>query len=243
MRPPSNRANDFRCVRKLTIHPQPRPPAVTRATINSRSPPSYTAAIAAQDINQYDDNDYNEYGDDDHYGHDNTAEYYTTTTPSFSVSRTTSNTKIITINLDSSIHIHGDGNTLAIASGQGQGQAQAHAQTQTETQPQASNPKSKVANTTASIIAALQQSGILASRPDSGSCSGSGSVSTTVQINIDAGIKVRGYRNVVCFGSSIVPTMSARSSKMNMDNYGARKRRAQSEPATSGSEGKRYRRC
>ncbi|KAL4984531.1 hypothetical protein BDW68DRAFT_190393 [Aspergillus falconensis] len=209
------------------------------ATISSRPPPSYTAAIAAQDINQYDDNDYDDYDeyDDAHYGHDDTAEYYTTTAPSFPVSRTTPKTGTITINLDSSIHIHGDGNILAIASGQGQGQAQ----TQPQTQPQALNPKSRVANTTASIMAALQQSGILASRPDSDS----GSASTTVQINIDAGTKVRGFRNVVCFGALMVPTTSARGSKtnMNMDNYDTRKRRAQSEPATSALGGKRYRRC
>ncbi|KAL4972908.1 hypothetical protein BDW66DRAFT_143286 [Aspergillus desertorum] len=245
MQPPSAHADDFRhCFQKLTAYP--RPPATIMANITSRPPPSYTAAIAAQDINQYDDEEYDEH-DDNRYGHDDTAENYTTTTPSFPVSSTTPNTRTITINLDSSIHIHGDGNTLTIASGQGQRQAQAQAQTQTQTQtriqPQASNPKSKVANTTASIITALQQSGILATRPDSGSGSGLGSAFTSVQVNIDAGIKVRGFQNVVCFGALMVPTTSARESKANiMKTTDARKRRAQSEPATVELEMKRYKR-
>ncbi|KAL6236354.1 hypothetical protein BDW75DRAFT_114135 [Aspergillus navahoensis] len=238
MQPPSDHANDFRhCPPKLAIHHQSRPPATAIASINYCPSPSYAAAIATHDINQNDDSDY-KYDDNDHYGHDNTAEYYTTTIPSFPAPGTTPNKRSIMINLDSSIHIHGDGNILTIASRQGQTQAQA--QTQTQTQPQTSDPKSKVANTTASIIAALQQSGILASEPDSSS----GSASTTMKINIDAGIKVRGVQNVVCFGALMVPATSARGSKMNMamNNYDVKKRRAQSEPATGESERKRHRR-
>ncbi|KAL4755120.1 hypothetical protein BDW72DRAFT_189337 [Aspergillus terricola var. indicus] len=199
------------------------------AIIDSRPPPKYTAAIAAQDINPYDGD---QYDDNDHYSHDNTTEHYTNTTPtpSFLVSSITPTTRTVVISLDSSINIRGNGNTVANVSGQGQSQAQA--------QTEASNPKSKVANTTASIIAALQQSGILASRPDSGFSS----APTTVQININAGIKVQGFHNVVCFGALMVPTTSVRGSKanVNMKNYNARKRRAQSEPVTNRSEWKKY---
>ncbi|KAL4740172.1 hypothetical protein BDV11DRAFT_169357 [Aspergillus similis] len=236
MQTPSDNANDVRHgFQKFTVHPQSSS-LTTMATINSRPPPSYTAAIAAQDLNPCNDD---KYDDNDHHSHVNMTEHYTntTTTPSFPVLSTTSTARTVVISLDSSIHIRGDGNTVAIVSGQGQSQAQA----QTQTQPQASNPKSKVASTTASIIAALQQSGILVSRPDAGSSS----ASTTVQININAGIKVRGFQNVVCFGALMVPTTSVRGSKanVNMKNYNARKRRAQSEPATNRSEWKKYRKC
>ncbi|KAL4767609.1 hypothetical protein BDW60DRAFT_226440 [Aspergillus nidulans var. acristatus] len=208
------------------------------AIINSRPPPSYTATIAAQDINPYDDD---KYDDNDHHSHGNTTEHYknTPTTPSFPGSSTAPTTRTLVISLDSSINIRGDGNTVEIASGQGQNQAQA--QTQTQTQQEASDPKSKVANTTASIIAALQQSGILALRPDSGSKS----ASTTVQININAGIKVQGVQNVVCFGALAVPTTSVRGSKanVNMKHCNTRKRRAQSVRANNEPEWKKYRKC
>ncbi|KAL4763145.1 uncharacterized protein BDW70DRAFT_157997 [Aspergillus foveolatus] len=206
------------------------------AILNSRPPPSYTATIATQDINPYDDD---KYDDNDHHSHGNTTGYYknTPTTPSFPVSSTASTRGAVVISLDSSINIRGDGNTVAIASGQGKNQAQA----QTQTQQEASNPKSKVANTTASIIAALQQSGILALRPDSGS----NSASTTVQININAGIKVQGLQNVVCFGSLTVPTTSVSGSRtnVNLKHCNTRKRRAQSVPANNEPEWKKYRKC
>ncbi|KAL3437790.1 hypothetical protein BDV09DRAFT_192787 [Aspergillus tetrazonus] len=206
------------------------------AIMNSRPPPSYTATVAAQVINPHDDD---KYDDSDHHSHDNTTEHYKTTptTPSFPVSSTAPTTRAVVISLDSSINIIGDGNTVAIASGQGQNQAQA----QTQTQQEASNPKSKVANTTASIIAALQQSGILALRPDSSS----NSAPTTVQININAGIKVQGLQNVVCFGALTVPTTRVRESKanVNMEHCNTRKRRAQSVPANNELEWKKYRKC
>ncbi|RDW59374.1 uncharacterized protein DSM5745_11069 [Aspergillus mulundensis] len=187
------------------------------ATITSQPPPpSYTAAIAAQTIHPYDDDDYDEH-DDDYYNHDDSAVYYPNTTP---INHNPS--KTITIKLDLSINIHGDGNTLAIAS----------QQVRDQTQP--SNSRSKVANTTASIIAAIQQSGIIAQRLDSGSGSDSSfdsspaAASTTVQINIDAGVRVQGSRNMVCFG--VRPGARSPGSKNNMDTniYNARKRRAQS---------------
>ncbi|KAL4813052.1 hypothetical protein BDW67DRAFT_188050 [Aspergillus spinulosporus] len=183
-------------------------------------------AITTQDINPYDDD---KYDDNDHHSHDKTTEHYTNTSTnlSFPVSSITPTTKTLVISVDSSINIRGDGNTIAIASGQGQSQAQAL------------YPRSKVANTIASIIAALQQSGILASGPDSGP----NSAPTTVQITINAGIKVRGFQNVVCSGALTVPNTSVRRSKanVNMNLYHARKRRAQSEPADHELEWKKYR--
>ncbi|KAL4899155.1 hypothetical protein BDW74DRAFT_184021 [Aspergillus multicolor] len=214
--------------------PSTTPSATAMATMTSQpSRPSYTAAIAAQDIHPYDDHDeYDEY-DDDYLDHDDTATYYQDVTPiNHNLSRT------ITIKLDSSINIHGDENTLAIAS------------QQVRDQPQPSRSRSKVANTTASIIAALQQSGILAHKldPGPGSDASSAAASTTVQISIDAGVKVQGSRNMVCFGALLVPGARpyarAPGSQNNLDpnTYDARKRRAQSEPALS-EEVKRCTRC
>ncbi|KAL4921094.1 hypothetical protein BDW62DRAFT_198117 [Aspergillus aurantiobrunneus] len=214
-------------IRKLTTQTQLRPPVIVTTTYRS---PASRHTPAVQELDPDYEDDYTEYNDYHHY--EDAAEYYPTPTPNPAPVSTASpkpgnDSKIITINLDSSIQIHGDGNTVAIASGPSQAPIQTQ-ETRRSTSPRAPlNPNSKLANTIAALITALQRSDALVPNPTESkskpASSASAAASTTVEINIDAGVKVEGCRNLVSFGG-LVP--GASGSKTNY--YNARKRRAQS---------------
>ncbi|KAL4963203.1 uncharacterized protein BDV14DRAFT_202038 [Aspergillus stella-maris] len=243
MQPPPNDHPFHQYLRKITAQTQLRPPATAptateTANPNPNSPPPrYTPAIVSHDFEDDYDKGYEDFDEyDDSYDFDNAPSYYpaqgtgTGTGTAANSNDPSTNPKTLTINLDSSITITGDRNTVAIPSGQSQSQAQA----QSKTQPNA--PKSKLANTASAIIAALQQSGV--------------SASASLEINLDAGVRVEGSRNIVCFGGMIVPgRVPARAGApgagaglktMNAQSN-ARKRRAQSEPAADTTETKRSR--
>ncbi|KAL4939771.1 hypothetical protein BDV06DRAFT_224716 [Aspergillus oleicola] len=240
MHAPPNSDHPFhQYLRKITAQNQLRPltAPTNEASTPNQLPPRYTPAVVSHDFeDDYDDEyeDFDEY--DESYDFDNVPNYYPSQTPLAIPGGTSANSndtklKTLTINLDSSITITSDENTVAIASGQAQ----------TKPQPNTSAPKSKLANTAAAIITALQQSGV--------------SSSASVEINIDAGVRVEGSRNVVCFGGVIVPNLARTGAanvgagagvrKMNMqpnasaNSYNARKRRAQSEPAAISMENKK----
>ncbi|KAL4783223.1 hypothetical protein BJX76DRAFT_368567 [Aspergillus varians] len=219
--PNKNKNNPFhQYLRKLTAQTQLRSPVATPHPL----PPRYILTVAPQELDPEYDDDYEDYED--------ATEYYLTPipVPASAPSAGPGNiSKLVTINLNSSIHIIGDGNTVTIASGQDQAPDQAQTQNKGKSTigNTTSHPRSRPANTTAAIITALQRSGVLTStlaKARAGSSfPDSASVSTTVEINIDAGVKVEGCRNLVCLG-----TQAPGAGGPRMDNYNARKRRAQS---------------
>ncbi|KAL4790627.1 hypothetical protein BDV19DRAFT_393890 [Aspergillus venezuelensis] len=238
MQPPPNDHPFHQYLRKITAQTQLRPPATASTATESANPnpnsppPRYTPATVSHDFEDDYDEDYEDFDEyDDSYDFDNAPNYYpaqgTGTGTAINSNDPNTNLKTLTINLDSSITITGDGNTVGIPSDQSQAQAQS------KTQPNA--PKSKLANTASAIIAALQQSGV--------------SASASVEINIDAGVRVGGSRNIVCFGGMIVPgqvpvragagAAAAADVKTMNAQPNARKRRAQSEPAADTTEMKR----
>ncbi|KAL4801306.1 hypothetical protein BDV18DRAFT_149637 [Aspergillus unguis] len=225
---------------KATAQTRPRSLAMAD-TISSRSPPPrYTPTINHHNSEQghtqdeYDDydDDYDEYED---YDYEDPTEFNHSTKQdqSSQESRITAS-RTITINIDSSISIHGHGNTVAIASpspsststssdSARKNQNQADSSSSSPTHHYHQLPRSKLATTTAAIMAALQQSGILSQTQSQDSRRDSGSFSSNVEINIDAGVKVEGSRNTVCFGA-VISGAGARTSR----EYSSRKRRAQS---------------
>ncbi|KAL4957928.1 hypothetical protein BDW69DRAFT_180168 [Aspergillus filifer] len=224
MQPPPNNHHPFhQYLRKITAQTQPRPlataPTATETANPNSPPPRYTPAIISHDFEDDYDEEFDEY---EPYDFNNAPDYYPVQGTDTAANST--NPKTLTINLDSSITITGDGNTLAIASGQ--------SQFQSHSKSQSNAPKSKLANTASAIIAALHQSGV--------------SASASVEINIDAGVRVEGSRNIVCFGGMIVPgrvparagVAGAGVKTMNTQSS-ARKRRAQSEPAADTTETKK----
>ncbi|KAL3450897.1 hypothetical protein BJX65DRAFT_305046 [Aspergillus insuetus] len=208
--------------RPRRLPPSTRPP-----------PPPYTASFSSQDSDQDWDEDYDYEEDYDEY-HEARPEHREDSTSNTSSIRTSAaNSNTITIDLNSSIQIKGDANTIIIAPGSVHQQQHALYQGSTTRTLQPGRPapaapamSSKLANTTSAIVAALQKSGV-SSR--SGSSPGSSAV-PSVNINIDAGIRVDGVRNIVCFGAGSLPL-----AKRYHDAAG-RKRRAQSEPLTRGGE-------
>lgn len=226
---------------KVAAQGQPRlAPTTASATPRPPPPPRYTPAAIPQDTDtSHDYDDYDEFDDHDDYNdYDDTADYYTAAkpvslAPPTPQANSDSGSRTITITLDASISIHGDGNTLTVASRSGSGTEQSRPDTTSPNQyPQ--KPQSKLANTTAAIVTALQQSGVLSQNSRSESESGLVHPPTNVEINIDAGVKVQGSRNVVCFGALFAPGARAGSgasgSKMQKSSSGQdpRKRRAQS---------------
>ncbi|KAL3473760.1 hypothetical protein BJX99DRAFT_191513 [Aspergillus californicus] len=239
MPPPSNNiANLRQYIQQL----QPRFPVM-------QPPPPYPYTINSQDSDLDHDgyDDYDDYDEYDDYDYDNEDRQTTTQTQNQNQNQNqptnpslTSSTKTITINLNSSIQIKGDANTIVITS-QPQSQSQVLRQTTKDTTVSPNEhpvTNSKIATTTAAILAALQISGVLNTQSESGTTSTL--VSTSVQINIDAGVKVDGVRNAICFGSATAragacaakaqSTPSRRFDEHDGKDACGRKRRAVSEP-------------
>jgi hypothetical protein len=114
----------------------------------------------------------------------------------------------IVINIDTSIHVDGEDNTVIIPSSMSSGQEDAPASataetsptppcTPTTTQQRPQQRQTKSAQLATSIIAGLKFSGALED-PESGRL-------RPIEINVNAGVHVRGNRNVVCAGTRKPP--------------------------------------
>jgi hypothetical protein len=226
MLPPSNSRNNplLQYLEKLaavTHRPRHLPPSTRPA------PPLYTASFSSQDSEQDWDEDYDYDEDYDEYYEAKAEHRADSNSTTSSIRAPAANSNTLTIDLNSSIQIKGDANTIIITSDSVHQQHASYQGTSTRNlRPErpsagaAAAPaiSSKLANTTSAIVAALQKSGVL-SGPGSGPGS---SAAPSVNINIDAGIRVDGIQNVVCFGAGSLPL-----AKRYHDAAG-RKRRAQS---------------
>ncbi|KAL2863058.1 uncharacterized protein BJX67DRAFT_269146 [Aspergillus lucknowensis] len=236
MLPPPNNNNDDSLLQhldKLSARPHVR---YRRPVTGIRAPPPYTAGIPSQG-QEYDDDYYEEYDhdydDDAVYDYENTAKdqpYPARIIPP-------PDSKTLTINLNSSVQINGDGNTIVIATGLVNHHPHPQRSSDNPDANDRPSPGSKLANTTAAIVAALQRSGVYPSSSTS-SPLGCGSGPASVTIDIDAGVRVDGARNVVCFGSAAsLPAAVAAGgrsrtretgTRTGTHNVAGRKRRAQS---------------
>ncbi|KAL3456802.1 hypothetical protein BJX64DRAFT_269983 [Aspergillus heterothallicus] len=233
MLPPSNNRDNLllRYLRKLA--------AVTRrpqlaATSTRPPPPPYTASFSSQDSDyDWDEDDDSNEDSNDYYKPGYSEPSANKDLGSSRISASDSNT--ITVDLNSSIQIKGDANTVIIASGAMQHKSSPpHSSFRHQQQETSSSmPSSNLANTTSAIVAALQKSSIIPTQARSGSGS---TLTASVSIDIDAGIRVGGARNIVSFGPRPAPL--ARQAHP----IAGRKRRAQSEPVPgTGAADKRTR--
>lgn len=235
MHPPLNDNDNhplYQYTRKPTARTQLQPSLTPRVTNPSQPPKRYTPVIASHESDLEYDEDHDEY--DNYYDREDMVIYYPTpaATPVSAPRASPGNdSKTVTINLNSSVQITGDGNSVAIASGEAQPQTRTPETEKNPTTYATRNPNPKLTNTIAAIIAALQQPGAMTSTHTE---SKAGHLSTSpaaaaapgaVEINIDAGVKIKGCQNVVCFGA-FAPR--AGGLKANSRSQDARKRRAQS---------------
>lgn len=234
MHPPPNDNQDHpfhQYLPKLTAHTRFQPPLTSMVTNPSQPSTRYIPAVTHQEPDLEYDNNQDEY--DDYYDREDMVEYYQTpaATPVPAPSASPgNNSRPITVNLNSSIQIIGDGNSVAIASGEAQSQIRTPGTDRNTPTSRTWNPKPKLTNTITAISAALQQSGAMApmhaeSKAGHVSSGPAAAAPAAVEINFDAGVKIKGCQNVVCFGA-FAPR--AGGLKANSHNQAARKRRAQS---------------
>jgi hypothetical protein len=231
--PPNDNQNHpfHQYLQKLTARTQFQPPLTSRVPIISQPPTRYTPVIAHKESELEYDDDHDEY--DDYYDREDTVEYCSTpaTAPDSEPNASYGNgLKTVTISLNSSIQITGDGNSVAIASREAQPQTWTPEIERNTTTNVTRDPKPKITNTIAAIIASLQQSGAMTptnaeSKAGHVPYSPAAAAPAAVEINIDAGVKIKGCQNVVCFGAFAPRTGGL---KMNSHGQDARKRRAQS---------------
>ncbi|EEP80796.1 predicted protein [Uncinocarpus reesii 1704] len=131
----------------------------------------------------------------------------------------------LVLKIDTSITIDGQANTVAIpASGASSEEGQAIPSEPQYMQQLQQQRQAKSVQIASSVMAALKACGILDDRETGRS--------RPVEINIDAGIHIKGAKNVVCSGLKRRPeAASFQAPALGRPQGSERKRRAQSEPS------------